>query len=276
MRCFSIRRAVITGATSGIGYALAHLLASEGAELTIGGRRGELLEERKLALEKAGATAVHLVIGDLAEDSTIRGFERAIRDAQLDLLCNSAGFGVSGAIGAVEVGTLKKMLTVHAEALLRLTDAAIRRMSDSGGMIINVGSLAGTAPVPGAATYVATKAFVERFSESVAIEASRHAIAVQALTPGFVKTDFHRDVSDYRSKQTSKGLIRWLEADRVAAISLKRVRVAHRRLKAKPGRLPRRRDAVVIPGFWYRVIAAIAPLLPRRIIYRAASSREQM
>lgn len=276
MRSFSARCAVVTGATSGIGYAIAHQLARGGAELTIGGRRAELLEQRKSELERDGARAVRLIVGDLAEQGIIEAFESAIRERPIDLLCNNAGFGLSGAVGETDPRALEAMLTVHVAAVLRLTDAAVRRMRDTGGVIINVGSLAGSAPVPGAATYVATKAFVERFSESVAIEASRHSIAVQALTPGFVKTDFHRDVSDYRSKQKSRGIIRWLDAERVASLSLKRAINARTRLAKRPGRVPRRRDTVVIPGFWYRFLALAARFLPRRMIYRAATSRDQM
>ncbi|TVQ21853.1 MAG: SDR family NAD(P)-dependent oxidoreductase, partial [Spirochaetaceae bacterium] len=265
--------AVITGATSGIGLAIARALVADGCTtLIIGGRRGELLAERARELHAAGAATVETVVGDLADEAIAKQFEHLIDRYEVDLLCNNAGFGVGGSVGAdAKTDLLVQMIDVHAGIPLRLCAAAMRGMRQRRhGIIINVGSLAGRLAVPGAATYVATKAFTERLSESLAVEAAAFGIVVQALTPGFVKTDFHRDITDDRSHQKDAGLVRWLTAEHVAAASLKAARAARARLIH--GRtVPMRRHTVVVPGWTYRLLAAISNAVPRSLQYRAVA-----
>lgn len=269
------RGAAITGATSGIGLAIARALVADGCTtLIIGGRRGDLLAERARELRAAGAVTVEIVVGELSDDAVAQRFVELIEQYEVDLLCNNAGFGVGGSIGAdAPTDRLARMIDVHASVPLRLCAAAMRGMRQRRrGIIINVGSLAGRLAVPGAATYVATKAFTERFSESLAVEAAAFGIVVQALTPGFVKTDFHRDITDYRSHQKNAGLVRWLTAERVATASLTAARAARERLRR--GRaVPVRRHTIVVPGWSYRLLAAIASAVPRSLLYRAVARR---
>lgn len=269
--------AVITGATSGIGLQFAHSFAAEGAPLLIGGRRQQLLEQRRNELLSRGAREVKLIVGDLSDESVIGEFEAFLRNTRCDVLCNNAGFGQNGAIGTLPTGELLSMQRVLAEVPLRLCNAALAGMRERRfGLVINVGSLAGSVAVPEAATYVAAKAFIERLSESMALENLSFGVVIQALTPGFVKTDFHRDVTDYRARQKSRGLVRWLDSHDVVATSLRRAGKARERLATGASRVPPRRLVVVVPGLSYQLLSGVSRFIPRRFAYRAALKREPM
>lgn len=265
--------AIITGATSGIGLSFAKRLAVLGMPLVITGRRQELLHERRSELVEMGAPRVDVITGDLADASVVERIIAAIDERECDLLINNAGYGTSGRVDELESDALVPMVEVLASVPLRLCRAVLPQMRSRGaGTIINVGSLAGNVAVPEAATYVSCKAFVERLSESLALENIDSGVVVQALTPGFVKTDFHRDVTDYRATQESKGLIRWMDSQSVVDLSLRRAELALRRI-ANPDYVPSRRLVVVVPGFWNRVLLAFSRIVPRSLAYRGALTR---
>ncbi len=265
---------VITGATSGIGAAYAARFAREGAQLILTGRRRELLERARDELTTYGATDVELVLGDLADEKVAARVERTVADRPVAVLVNNAGFGYYRTVADARPEPLAAMLKVHAEVPLRLCRAALERMTRAReGLIINVGSLAGRVAVPGSALYVATKCYLERLSESLALEAAGSGVVVQVLAPGYVRTDFHRDVDDLDALRRNRGLIRWMNPDAVVEESLRAAGRASRRLVARSGRCPRGRDVVVIPGRANRFLAAVASLVPRSFVYRAATSR---
>jgi len=272
---FHEKRVVVTGATSGIGRAYARHFAAQGARLLVTGRRGGLLAERRNDLLDRGATRVDLVVGDLADESTVERLLDAISAGPVSVLVNNAGFGHYAPVAAASIEPLRAMLRVHAEVPLRLAHAVLAGMTARHeGVVINVGSLAGRVAVPGSALYVATKVYLERLSESLALETAPHGVVVQALTPGYVLTDFHRDdTEDTQRRGRNRGLIRWMDADSVVAGSMRAVERAARRLARHPGRLPRRRDVVVVPGLANRFLERVSGLLPRTLVYRAASAR---
>lgn len=269
---------LVTGATSGIGLEYARALARRGAALLLTGRRAELLEKRAAELTASGASAVETLVGLLEDEAVLEQLLEAMTELgnrkRLAVVVNNAGFGSYGTLAQTMERSVQ-MLRVHAEAPLRTTAQAISLMSrHRRGLIVNVGSLAGKAAVPGSATYVATKIFLERLSETVALEAAAEGIVVQGLTPGYVRTEFHRDVEDYQNRRVNRGLIRWLDPDAVVAKSLFAARRAERRLAR--GKRPRAQDTVVVPGFANRILALLAPLIPRTIVYRAAENRKPM
>jgi hypothetical protein len=153
------------------------------------------------------------------------------------------------------------MVRVHAEAPLTLTRAAIEKMveSSTGGRrtIINVGSLASILAVPGASAYVGTKAFLLAFSECVALELAGLDINVQVLLPGYFRSDFHRDMDLSEDEKRSRGLIRWMSAERVARSSV-------------DAALRRRPPVIHVPGTANRVAYTVARLLPRRLLHALA------
>lgn len=265
---------VVTGATSGIGIAFARRFAGQGADMVICGRREALLEERATELTGLGASRVAIVCGDLADEATVARLLDEVRLRPPSVLVNNAGFGHSADVAGAELGRLQAMLRVQAEVPLRLAHAALPAMvAAREGLIVNVGSLAGRVAVPGSALYVSTKVFLERFSETLALEASPHGVVVQALTPGYVRTDFHRDVEDLAALRRNRGLVRWMDADSVVDQSMRAAARAERRLERSPGAVPRSRDVVVVPGTANRFLAFLAGLLPRTLAYRAALSR---
>ena len=267
----STRWAAVTGASSGIGRAYARALARRGYSLLITGRREALLDELAAELSKSGtATEVH--VGDLSDPATAERLVALVSTRPVEVLVNNAGFGIPAPVAASDPGLVSAMVDVHVRLPLLLCRAVLPGMMVRGhGTIVNVGSLAGRVAVPGAATYVATKAFLERLSESIALEAAAGGVVVQALTPGYVRTDFHRDIEGYRSRQKSRGLVRWLDPHQVVDESLRAADRARNRLAARPGRLPRVREVVVIPGRLNRVLARLASVIPRGLIYRAAA-----
>ncbi len=268
---------VITGASSGIGLEFARFFAREGARLVLTGRREAVLAQvRREALDH-GAASVDLVVGDLARAPVASEVETIAAERDVLVLVNNAGFSHYSAVADAETRPLLDMLAVQAQLPVRLCHAALQRMKREGrGLIINVGSLAGRVAVPGSALYVATKCFIERLSETLALEAAPHGVVVQALTPGYVRTDFHRDVENYRERRRNRGLIRWMDADAVVRCSMRAAERARRRLQSRPGRIPRRRDVVIIPGTANRFLAAISPFVPRTLVYRAAAARPRM
>ncbi len=272
---FYAKYAVITGATSGIGYAYARYLADRGASLLLTGRRAGLLDEHRSELLELGAADVRVVVGDLADESTVAKLLDEIATIPVSVLINNAGFGHYAPVADADVEPLRAMLRVHAEVPLRLAHAVLGGMAERNeGVVINVGSLAGRVAVPGSALYVATKVYLERLSESLALEMATKGVVVQALTPGYVLTDFHRDdAEDTQRRGHNRGLIRWMDADAVVASSMHAVERAEHRIARHPGRLPRRSDVVVVPGLANRVLDRVSGFLPRTLVYRAAAAR---
>ena len=273
---FKDKKAFITGATSGIGAAFAEAFAAMGVALTLTGRRTEVLDERRRRCLELGAPDVRLITGPLEDSDVADALLQAVRDADPSVLVNNVGFGYHAEVSDADPERLAAMISVQAELPTMLSQIALNGMTRRReGLIINVGSLAGRAAVPGAAVYVATKIYLERLSESMAIEAAPHGVVVQALAPGYVRTDFHREYEDYENRRRNRGLIRWMNADAVVEKSLQAAERAGNRLR-RGRRVPRRRDVVVVPGLANRFLASASSFVPRSLIYRAAASRATM
>jgi short-subunit dehydrogenase len=125
------------------------------------------------------------------------------------------------------------------------------------GAIINVASIAGFLPYPASAMYAASKAFLITFSESLFMELAPFGIKVQVLCPGFTRTDFHGRLGLKSSELKSRGIVTWMSAKKVVAISLKKLR----------GHKP-----ICVPGFWNRVIYVIVRRVPKRLYYFSAGA----
>lgn len=249
--------AVVTGATAGIGSAFSRRLATEGYALLITGRRAERLDELATELHDLGAAAVETLPCDLSlpEDRS-RLVERLRSGPATSVLINNAGFGLPGRFMEEDVSGHLRMIEVHVAATTQLTHAVLPKMVHAkGGAIINVASVAAHIALPRSSTYCATKAFVVRFSEALAIELASSGIVVQALCPGFTRTEFHERMGDERIHMKSRGLMRWMKADDVVASSLKRLgssRVVH------------------VPGFSNRLMLFLVGLIPKTWFSKAA------
>lgn len=215
-------RALITGASSGIGEAYARKLAAQGFDLTLVARRAERLAALAAELSAAHGIAAEALPADLADDQGIERVARYIeRRNDLVLLINNAGFGTRGNFIEVELASQLDMIRVHVIASVTLCRAALPGMMARGsGAIINVSSIAAFFPSGGGATYTATKAYLNNFSEALAAEVEGTGVRVQALCPGFTYSGFH-DTLEYTGfdrKQVPDAL--WMSAEQVVDESL--------------------------------------------------------
>ena len=275
--------ALITGATSGIGRSFAVALAEEGCDLLLTGRREDRLARLSADIAAEHDVEVEYRIVELTDREAMLALAAEV--AALDsvaVLVNNAGFGRSSSFHEDDVDAEAGMVTVHIETALRLTHAVIPQMKARGrGRIINVSSLASFLPLPRGAVYASTKAWMVRFSESLALELAPHGIRCQALLPGFTRTDFHRDPQYGDLDRRNRGLIRWMAPDDVVRTSLTEIARSRRgwgRSRGRAaGRLRRTQTprVICVPGAANRILALVARNLPRRLLYRMISARRR-
>ncbi|MFG2818344.1 SDR family NAD(P)-dependent oxidoreductase [Kitasatospora sp. NPDC048365] len=236
--------ALITGATAGIGAAFARRLARGGRDLVLVARDTARLEAAAADLAKTYGVEVETLTADLATDAGIAAVEDRLRDADrpVEVLVNNAGFGNRGAFLDVPLQAELDMLKVHVEAILRTTSAALPGMRERGrGAIVNVASVAAFLP---RGTYGATKAWVVNFTQGIARDLAGSGVRLQALCPGFTRTEFHERAGMGTSNIPSWA---WLDVDRVVEESLRDLA---------------RGRSLSVPGKRYKAVVALARLLP--------------
>lgn len=190
--------ALVTGASSGIGEAYATLLAAKGYDLWLVARRGDRLERLGQKLSARSGIAARAAVCDLADREQVARLAAEIAAApNLEVLVHNAGFGVHGEIGQADPARLQAMVDVHVSSTVALCSAAAPVLKKRGkGAIVVVSSIAGWLTGSGSATYCATKAFETSFAKSLAKELGPHGVRVQALCPGYTRTEFH-DTPEY-------------------------------------------------------------------------------
>lgn len=240
-------RALVTGASSGIGRAIASHLAAGGTDLVLVARTADALEDVAAAARRHGVE-VDVLPADLAEPGDLAAVEaRLAAQPPVDLLVNNAGFGTYGQFHTLDIDEEQREIAVNVVAPVRLTWAALGGMVDRGqGWIMNVSSMASLQPTPRNATYGATKAFVTTFSESLHEELRGAGVKVTAVLPGFTRTEFQARAG-LNDTGGLPGFV-WQEADECAAEAV---------AGARAGR------AIVIPGTLNKVTAAGAATIPR-------------
>jgi len=192
-------RALVTGASAGIGEAFAERLARDGYDLVVVARRGDRLEALAERLEKDNGAAVDVVVADLGTEEGIARVETiAAGDDRLGLLVNNAGFGAYRPFVELDPATASQLVNVHVMSVMRVTRAAIPGMIARGrGGVITIASLlafSGTIPanpIPNRVTYAAGKAFQVAFTQLLAGELAGTGVRVSVCCPGVVKTEFH-------------------------------------------------------------------------------------
>jgi short-subunit dehydrogenase len=243
------RTALVTGASSGIGEAVARHLATEGTDLVVVARDVERLEKLAAELGAAHEVEVEVLPADLGAPVARHAVEQRLADPDrpVDLLINNAGFGTNGSFHDLPVDREEQEVQVNVLALLRLTSAALGPMVARGrGHVLNIASIGALYPIPGSATYGATKAFVCSFTDAVHEELRGTGVVATASLPGFTRTEFQQR-SDWSGQESLPGFA-WLTADEVARDSLD---------GAWAGR------ARVVPARRYAVLtAATAPIPP--------------
>jgi uncharacterized protein len=221
-RTTSWRRALITGASSGIGEAFAAQLAASGVDLVLVGRDREALQ--RVANEaRAHGVDVQTFALDLSQDDGLATAVRCIDEADpmIDLLVNSAGIGPYGSFAELPRSDVRDTMRVNNDALVQLCHAALGRMVPvDRGCIINVSSAASRSPLPNLALYVATKSFVNMFGESLAQELSTTNVSCTSVLAGYTRTRFF----DRNGLDPQVSADKWASSAQVAQQSLEAAR----------------------------------------------------
>lgn len=250
--------AVVTGATAGIGKEFCAQLARKGYDLLVVARDGNRLEELRRDLESRHGIGVDVFPADLTVDDDVTRLVGLLSAAPgLVLLVNNAGFGTRGPLADASPAQQEAMLRLHVLAPMRLAQAALPGMLRRGnGAIINVSSAASFVYSAGNVNYCATKAYLTTFSEGLAAEVEAAGVRVQALCPGFTRSEFHQRMSadmDHLPRRM------WMSAEAVVAASLRN--------------LERGGPVICVPGFRYKLAVLLVRLLPRSWIGRLSRLR---
>jgi hypothetical protein len=248
--------ALVTGASAGIGAAIARVFAANGFDLVLTARRADRLEALAAELRAAHGRTVHVIAADLADPGApSRIFDEVAHTGLvIDALVNNAGYGLPGGFFRSSWNDhrdfVQVMVTSVAELCYRFAPAMADRQR---GWIINVASVAGL--VPGSAghtLYGAAKSLIVRFSESLAFELLPRGVHVTALCPGFTYSEFH-DVNDMRAQVNRLPKWMWMDADTVARQAYDAVR---------------RGDVVYVNGWKNRGIVLLARHSPNWLIHK--------
>lgn len=257
------RRALVTGASAGIGAAFARALAANGRNLVLTARRADRLQALADELTRAHGIAVTVAPADLADPAVPAVLAEQLREhgLDIDILINNAGYGVTGTFDAQPWETHNDFMQVLMTAPTELAHRLLPAMCERGyGRIINVASLAGHMPgSAGHTLYAAAKAYLIKFSQSLALENRDHGIHVCALCPGFTYSEFH-DVNGARELVSKMPKWMWMDAERVVREGLKAV---------ERGRV------VYIPGHINRVIKATSQMVPDRLALHLAAKQSK-
>lgn len=245
---------MVTGPTAGIGRTFAERLAARGHDVLLVSR-----DAGRLAAVAAELTARHGVraevyAADLSDDAAVEALaaDLAARP-RVDVLVNNAGFGTKGPLASTDPAVQSRMVHVHCVAPLRLAQAVLPGMvARRAGAVVNVASVAAFVTSAGNVTYSATKAFLQLLSEGMAAEVAHAGVRVQALCPGFTRTEFHDRAG--MAKSAIPGFA-WLSADRVVDASL--------------AALDRGGPVTLVPGVSYRAVVALLRHTPLRALSQA-------
>ena len=245
----SEQMALVTGASRGIGHAIAHELAGRGYALILNARSETALQP--LADELSGLTDVTLVPGDLA---TVEGRAAVVHYASAcDVLINNAGIGAPAMFRDTQAESSTAIIDVNVQALLQLSHAALPGMLERGrGRIMNVTSVAAFGPVPNMAVYAASKAFVLSFTEALSEELLDTGVTLTALCPGITATDMTLELRK-RMQDLPAALV--ASPEEVARIGVNAMF---------------KREVVCVPGFANQAAAELGRLPPRGVVRRIA------
>lgn len=248
----SATTALVTGATAGIGNAFARHLAKRGTHLVLVSRDATRLEHVAADLRAKHGVDVEVLPADLTVGADLdRVYQRVTENSRpIDLLVNNAGSSNAGWFGETAIAEEDHQLDLLVRAPMHLMDAALKSMTGRGrGAIINVASVAAFTP---RGAYSAHKAWLVNLSRWANLQYADSGITVQALCPGFTRTEFHQrmhaDISDVPRWM-------WLKADSVVKASLKDLD---------------RGKAVSVPSLRYRVLAFISRHAPSGLVAKIA------
>lgn len=239
--------ALVTGPTSGLGAGFAKKYASIGYDLVLVARDEVRLRDLASELSAMFGTESEILVSDLAtEPGRDAVADRLARG--VDVLVNNAGFGTSGEFWTADPAILQAQLDVNVTAVMRLTRAALPSMiASANGTIVNVASVAGLLSGRGS-TYSASKAYVISFTEGLSGGLAGTGVRVQALCPGFIRTEFHERAG---IEMSSIPKPMWLSVDQVVATSMKDLGD---------------NKVISIPGTQYKILTTAGRLVPKGLV----------
>ncbi|MER5700629.1 SDR family NAD(P)-dependent oxidoreductase [Micromonospora sp. NPDC002296] len=248
------RRALVTGATAGIGAEFARRLAADGWALVLVARDAARLAAVAAELTGRYGHPVEVIAADLSTDDGCAAVElRLAEGSPVELLVNNAGISLNQPFLSSSVADESRLLRLNVHAVLRLTLAAIGPMTRRGhGAVINVSSVAGFGPVMPGSTYPASKAWVTAFSESVDLTTAASGVRVMALCPGYTRTGAHERLG---IDMSGTPRFMWLQAAQVVDEALRDLR---------KGR------SVSVPSLRYKLAVAGVRHAPRSLLRRFA------
>ena len=248
--------ALVTGASSGIGDALARRLARDGLHLGLVARRADRLEALAAELRAAHRIEVHVLPSDLTKPGAVAALvdDVVARGLDVDWLVNNAGFGTVGLFHAMPVERELEEITLNVEVLVELTGRLLPPMVRRGrGVVMNIASVGAYLPSPHMATYTATKAFVLSFSEAIAVELQDTGVRVLCVCPGVTRTEFQQKANIDTSALPD---FAWMSAETVADQA---VRAANR-------------SGVLVNGTMNSLTTVFMRLAPRSLVARMVAA----
>jgi NAD(P)-dependent dehydrogenase (short-subunit alcohol dehydrogenase family) len=196
---FKDKVVLITGASSGIGAGIALEFANHGANLVIGGRNVEQLQETKNNCIKAGLkdNQVVLVIGNIEEERVVKEFVNAAitNFNQIDVLVNNAGFSLNTPAIGSKIEDFDRVYNVNLRAAIALTLEALPHLIKTKGNVINISSICSWVPITGSLAYCISKAGMDMFTKSLAFEVAPQGVRVNSINPGGVPTNITRTMN---------------------------------------------------------------------------------
>ena len=248
-------RAVVTGASSGIGEALATDLASRGHSLILVARRGEVMESLAGTLRDKHGVEVDVRACDLSDRDARATLVTELSGREISVLCNNAGIATFGPVAGLDPAYERAQVELNAVAVHDLTLAVLPGMIErKSGAILMVGSAAGNMPIPHNATYAASKAFVNTFSESLRGELKGTGVNVTLLAPGPVRTE-EPDPAEASIVDKLVPDFLWISSEYTAKVSLDGL--ADNKMRVVPGIISK---AMSVAG-QYSPRAVVAPIV---------------
>jgi short-subunit dehydrogenase len=252
--------AILTGASCGIGYEMAKILAKDGKNIVVVARSRDQLEDLKRDIENKHGTKVKVLAKDLSDPKAPPEIFSELEKERIsvDVLVNNAGFGVYGMFQETDLREELDMIQVNAASLIHLTKLFLKGMGeDKSGYILNAASLCAFLPTPMEAVYCSTKAFVLHFSEALANELKGTGVSVTCLCVGLARTGFQKRAHMEDCKVAKRKM---MDAATVAEAGYKAL---------KRGKL------IEIPGLVYKFAPWFARFAPRNVVTKVVRSQHE-